>query len=841
MRNAMPLVAICLFCLFLTAPAYEPAPSVDEAALIEESEAWLPGAPGLSINPDWLVISTYSGSRFGATVAGLGDVDNDGFGDVAVAAPEYTNGHASEGAVFVYYGTDLGPATTADWHYEPNRAGEACGTSLAAGNLNGDAYDDLIIGAPLAQPTATTQGAVYVFYGSAAGLPAAPSVTLTGNEYSGRFGESVAVGDVDQDGWDDLLIGDPYYSEGQMNEGKIHLFFGSAAGPITPATWSYRSNNADAWLGLSVAIVGDLDLDGFADLAAGAPGMANGQIEEGLVLVFYGAASTPAAAPDMILESNLSYNHFGLTVSPAGDVDGDGYADLAVGSYEIGTAQVYRGSYQGVVTTPVWSAESDQVEAEFGYRVAGLGDVDGDAFEDLIVSAPGLWEEGWVFVFHGSQNGLPAVAEWSVQSAQMNAGLGRGAAGAGDVNGDGYSDVIIGADHFSNAKADEGAAFIYFGACKGCEIGGVCYLPDDINPENGCQICAPDLALDAWSPYNMDGNGDPVSCDDSIFCNGPDVCLDGSCSTHSGDPCQGDGIFCNGVESCNETTDLCEHSGNPCPDDNLWCNGDELCDEGGARCLQVNVPRCPDDEQWCNGLEQCDEDNNECTRINVPDCSDDGIFCNGVESCDEGNDRCLNVNVPDCSDDGVWCNGDEFCDEEADQCDSTFAEATNPRCPDDGAYCNGEEFCNENEDQCGAANVPPCEDDGDWCNGAESCNEDLDRCDHEYMNETNPRCPDDGAYCNGEEMCDEEEDQCVSTGDPCADDDTACNEKTDTCDDPGDDDDDDDVSPADDDDDNDDTGGPGPDDDDDIEPDDDDAEHPGVRGGDDDDSGACGC
>jgi len=789
-------------------------------------------APGLSINPDWIVISSFTGSRFGAVVAGLGDVNGDGYGDVAVAAPDYTDGQAAEGAVFVYHGSALGPATDADWQFEPDRAGESCGAALAAGNLNGDAYNDLVVGAPSAQPSPGVQGVVYIFYGSAAGLSAAPSLTLTGNAFSESFGQSIAVGDVDQDGCDDLLVGDPYYSEIQAEEGKVSLFYGSPTGPVSPAEWTFQPDNAGAWLGFGTAVVGDIDLDGYGDLAVGAPGMANGQVEEGLVLIFYGSPSTPALFPDLILESNQSYNHFGLTVSAAGDVDRDGYADLAVGSYEIGSAVVYRGSYQGLVSMPIWSVESDQVDAEFGYRVAGLGDVDGDGNNDLIVSAPGLWDEGWAFAYLGMEGGLATAADWSIQCSQEGGGLGRGAAGAGDVNGDGYADVIVGADHLSDDKADEGAALIYFGACKGCEIDHVCYLPNTVNPGNPCETCNPDLALDGWSPRDTNENGEPVPCEDGIFCNGSDYCLDGVCDLHPDDPCPGDGIFCNGVETCNETLDMCERSGTPCLDDELWCNGEELCDEGNERCLQVNVPRCPDDELWCNGVEQCDEANDQCVRVDVPDCSDDGLWCNGVEICDEGNDQCLSINPPDCGDDGLWCNGNEFCDEGLNQCGSDYT-GENPRCPDDGLYCNGEEYCNEVEDQCSAADVPDCEDDGDWCNGAESCDEDMDRCEHEFNNQTNPRCPDDGLFCDGEELCSEEEDQCVSTGDPCLETETVCNEEADSCDESDDDDDDDDNDndTADDDDQS-----PGQTDDDDN-----DENGPVARGGDDDDSGSCGC
>ncbi len=128
-----------------------------------------------------------------------------------------------------------------------------------------------------------------------------------------------------------------------------------------------------------------------------------------------------------------------------------------------------------------------------------------------------------------------------------------------------------------------------------------------------------------------------LDCDDSVFCNGSEICLaDGTC----------------------------ESPGNPCPlDDGLYCNGTETadCDEALDECGHENVP-CEDDNLWCNGTEVCNEDTDSCTDSGPP-CSDDGQFCNGEESCDENSDACVSSGDP--------CNPGQECNESTDSCDAT--------------------------------------------------------------------------------------------------------------------------------------------------------------------------
>ena len=163
----------------------------------------------------------------------------------------------------------------------------------------------------------------------------------------------------------------------------------------------------------------DLNGDGYDDIALGADHYDKGQTNEGVVFVFYGSADGIAATPDWTGESNQSSAHYGRCVAAAGDVNGDGYGDLAVGSpyYDNGHSDegrvwVYHGSSMGV-TVLAWTAEADQSYAYFGWSVDGAGDVDGDGYDDLIIGARdyqnGHSDEGRVFVFHGSPTGLETL------------------------------------------------------------------------------------------------------------------------------------------------------------------------------------------------------------------------------------------------------------------------------------------------------------------------------------------------------------------------------------------------------------------------------------------------
>ncbi|MCK4525873.1 FG-GAP repeat protein, partial [candidate division WOR-3 bacterium] len=149
--------------------------------------------------------------------------------------------------------------------------------------------------------------------------------------------------------------------------------------------------------------------------------------------------------PDWTAESDQADAHFGILVSQAGDVNGDGHSDVIVGAHRYdngqideGRAFVYHGSVSGLSTTPDWTAESNQEDAYFGISVSQAGDVNGDGYSDVIVGASyydnGQTDEGRAFVYHGSSSGLSTTPDWTVESNQADAYFGNSVSQAGDVN-----------------------------------------------------------------------------------------------------------------------------------------------------------------------------------------------------------------------------------------------------------------------------------------------------------------------------------------------------------------------------------------------------------------------
>ncbi len=281
------------------------------------------------------------------------------------------------------------------------------------------------------------------------------------------------AGDVNNDGCSDIVIGAPYYTHGEINEGAAFVFFGETTTDLFGEPSPLELNQASAYFGASVSSAGDVDNDGYADVIVGAPGYDHGQVDEGAVFIFPGMA-TGISSSLWPLEYNQAGAQIGTSVSSAGDVNGDGFDDVIVGApgydhdqAKEGAAFVYPGTFLGLSPVPFWSWESDQENAYFGASVSTAGDVNGDGYDDVIVGIPsysnGEANEGAAVIYTGSAVGFSIFPTYGVESNQANAYFGHSVSTAGDVNGDGYDDVIIGAHLFNNGHTDEGAAFLYYG------------------------------------------------------------------------------------------------------------------------------------------------------------------------------------------------------------------------------------------------------------------------------------------------------------------------------------------------------------------------------------------
>ncbi|MGX5852157.1 FG-GAP-like repeat-containing protein [Dyadobacter jiangsuensis] len=410
----------------------------------------------------------------GYAVSSAGDVNGDGYSDVIVGAPKYDNGQTDEGAAFVFPGTAAGLSLAATV-LQSNQVNAQAGMSVSsAGDVNKDGYSDVLVGAPYYDAGQTDEGVVFLYLGSAAGLNINPVQTLKMNQASANLGISVAMaGDVNGDGYSDILAGAHQYDNGQNNEGAAFLYYGNASGVgVSPVT--LEANQANAMMGYAVSSGGDVNADGFSDVVVGARLYTNGELYEGAVFVYKGSASGIITANPFKVEANQIDARLGHSVATVGDVNGDGFSDVLFGAYQYkqsqtneGAAFLYFGSAFGETIGDKRTLIGYQKEGQFGWAVAGAGDVNGDGYSDFVIGAR-YYEitkpnEGAAFLFYGNPTKNFPNRSAVFSGEQGDAWLGTAVASAGDVNGDGYSDLVIGAYTYDNGQTDEGTALIYHG------------------------------------------------------------------------------------------------------------------------------------------------------------------------------------------------------------------------------------------------------------------------------------------------------------------------------------------------------------------------------------------
>ena len=429
----------------------------------------------------WLVEGNQANSGFGFSVSTAGDVNGDGFADVIVGAPAFDNVQEDEGRAFVYLGSEGGLSSSPAWTGENDNSAAEFGNSVStAGDVNNDGYDDVIVGARGFSNVQMQEGQAYLYLGSSSGLASSPAwMTAETNGEEDFIAYSVSTaGDVNGDDYDDVIVGGFGVDNGELDEGRAYVYLGSATGLAASPAWTVESDQESAFLGVSVSTAGDVNGDGYDDVIVGASAYDNGQLNEGRAFVYLGSGSGLATSPAWTAESNNTEARFGFVVATAGDVNGDSYDDVLVGTpvldngqLDEGRVYLYLGSASGLASTPAWTMESNQAGAWFGHAVRTAGDVNADGYDDFIVGAR-LFDNdegsiGRIFLFLGSDTGPSTSPIWiddNPWDPKLQIFFGAAAATAGDVNDDGYDDVIVGPWGYSNDQFMEGAALVYMGA-----------------------------------------------------------------------------------------------------------------------------------------------------------------------------------------------------------------------------------------------------------------------------------------------------------------------------------------------------------------------------------------
>ncbi|MCC6350179.1 MAG: FG-GAP repeat protein [Candidatus Eisenbacteria bacterium] len=442
------------------------------------------GAPSTFAN--WSVTqSAIDNPNLGWSVAG-GDVNGDGYEDVIVGCPTWydftTGGSYNNGLLMVFYGHVTGLSASYDWFYF-GANGDQTGLSVATADVNGDGYADILASAHTA---AGNSGLVRVWFGSSSGPSVSgPNQTLTAPAPGGYFGASVAAaGDVNNDGYPDVVVGAPNAEDPVTpisDQGVAYVYLGGAGGVVTPPVWSRAGGQVNSHLGQSVAGAGDVNGDGYADVVIGEPDfdsvdrLGNPYPDAGRVHIAYGSAGGPSGSYFM---NTFASWRFGASVAGAGDVNGDGYSDIIVGGPSAtntlpgeGVARVFAGGPFGLGGL-LWSQFGGEANGGFGSAVSSAGDVDGDGLSDVLVGAVfqdmgGPQDQGRAYVYRGP---LPAGASpvWTASGGSTFANLGHSLANAGDVNGDGWSDLVFGLPGYNGTGYRQGIARTYYG----CGYGG---------------------------------------------------------------------------------------------------------------------------------------------------------------------------------------------------------------------------------------------------------------------------------------------------------------------------------------------------------------------------------
>lgn len=447
--------------------------------------------------------SGWSGVRYVNVGRQQADVNGDGYADRIVGAQRQDNGATDEGNVFIYFGkptwTIPSSVSSADTTIDnpQNQVNGRFGSTVAAvGDVDGDGFSDLAVGAPFQDDPEADEGSAYLYLGRATWTTFVGSADVTidnpQDQPCGNLGGSICGGsDVNGDGYADLVVGARSQDTPEIDEGAAFLFFGRGTWPATIGTADLAFDNpmdqASSQFGM-LGCDGDLNGDGLGDIVITASGMANPENDEGGAFIYFGhttwAVPSTVEAADVIIDNpaDQALGYLGVSLTTGGDLNGDGYNDLLLGAPQQNNLETDEGNVFMFFGKPSWPASvisadvtfdnpADQANSWFGVSASATADLNGDGLSDLLVGAsvhdsPEV-DEGAVFLYFGRLTWVPTITSASVTFDnpldQASGFVGGAVGGASDANGDGLVDVLVGGGYLDNPEVDEGTSFMWFG------------------------------------------------------------------------------------------------------------------------------------------------------------------------------------------------------------------------------------------------------------------------------------------------------------------------------------------------------------------------------------------